>query len=126
MAERELQEETFGTKAEARGITAEGHVRTRHLAGSGDGKSQTRSLEDDARESEREVAENRQWARYVTRVPSTDEGSGANGRMEESGKGGTGHCDCELIVMSKQGRDGRSVSTSRECWSGMPECWCVR
>ena len=49
VADRELQEGTFGAKAEPRGTTAEGHVRTRHLSGFGEMKSQARNLEDHGR-----------------------------------------------------------------------------
>ena len=38
----------------------------------------------------------------MTGVLSTDKGSEANGRMEESGKGGTAHGGCELIVKPYQ------------------------
>ena len=38
----------------------------------------------------------------MTGVLRTDKGIGANGRMEESGKGGTAHGGCELIVKPYQ------------------------
>ena len=70
------------------------------------------------------VAENRQWVSYTMRVPSTDGRSGLNARMGENGKGGTTHCGCQLMVMSRQCGDTKSTITSRECWTGIRVCWC--